>query len=73
MNQTKECKSPFKHTCKQCNQEYSSKGTLDRHLWQVHNIGEGTIFKCEHCEYTSKRKGDLKKHQSHIHDTENKV
>jgi len=58
-------------TCPECYKEL--QGHLTRHLWQVHDIGNGKIFTCDHCDGKFKRNGDLKRHLENVHDIGNKV
>jgi len=57
-----------KCSVKDCPYSTKQKSHLKRHLWEVHDIGEGKIFKCsvKDCPFTSK--GDLKRHLWEVHD-----
>jgi ATP-dependent Clp protease adapter protein ClpS len=59
--------------CKICNKEYSNHSKLIRHLWGVHNIGNGKYFKCteENCNYKCKANESLKKHLWQVHNKGN--
>ena len=59
-----------KCTEKDCLYSTKRKGDLKRHLWHVHDIGEGEIFECneKECYYTTKSKGHLKTHLWEVHD-----
>lgn len=61
----------------QCNVclKYYLKSSLKKHLWQVHDIGKGTIYDCPEngCDYKCKTKGDLKKHLEGPHDKGDKT
>ena len=55
--------------CIECDYECKTKNNLKRHLWYVHDIGKGEIFKCtkEDCDYKSKIKKNLKRHLWCVH------
>jgi hypothetical protein len=55
--------------CIKCSKTLSTKGNLKTHLWQVHSIGEGKIFKCteKNCDYECKSNGNLKRHLWQVH------
>ena len=63
------------YKCEKCEYETKKNGNLKTHLWQVHDIGNGKIFKCEQkdCEYETKQNGHLKTHLENVHDIGNKV
>ena len=58
------------YKCEKCEYETKKNGNLKTHLWQVHDIGNGKIFKCEQkdCEYETKANGSLKTHLWEVHD-----
>ena len=59
-----EDKKPFK--CSICDNNFSKKGQLKRHIASVH---EGSKpFKCTICEYKSSQKGHLKLHIASVHE-----
>ena len=59
--------------CPVCNKTLSTKGNLKTHLWTVHDIGNGKIYKCEQdgCEYETKMNSNLKTHLWEVHDIGN--
>ena len=56
--------------CAVCHKKFGSKKYLNRHLWQVHDIGEGKTFTCtvDGCGYTCKRKEHVNQHLWQVHD-----
>ena len=60
------------HKCTEKDCPYSTKikSHLKRHLWAVHDIGEGEMNKCteKDCPYSTKIKSNLKPHLWQVHD-----
>ena len=52
-----------------CDYECKSNSHFKRHLWQVHNIGDGKIFKCtqDNCDYECKSNSHFKRHLWQVH------
>ena len=57
------------HKCIECDKILSTKANLKKHLWCIHNIGQGKIFKCteEGCNFQCKQNHHLKSHLWSIH------
>ncbi|KAJ8017968.1 hypothetical protein HOLleu_44302 [Holothuria leucospilota] len=51
--------------CKSCKRRYATLDELKRHFRREH--GKGKLFRCDHCDYTSIRKGDVARHCSRRH------
>lgn len=53
------------HICDKCNRIYSHQQSLRNH--QKFECGKIAQFSCPHCDYRSKRKGNMKSHILHVH------
>lgn len=53
------------HRCDKCNRIYTHQQSLRNH--QKFECGQSAQFACPHCDYRSKRKGNLKSHVFHVH------
>ena len=47
------------HCCDKCGKQYGNKGSLDRHIKNVH----GEPIKCKHCEFSTSSKTVFARHQ----------
>ncbi len=59
-------RSVKKYKCEYCGKEYGRK-YLRKHLWCVHNVGDGKVFNCDICEFESKNKSYISKHKWRVH------
>ena len=52
-----------------CSYSTNDKSNLNKHLWQVHDLGKGQIFLCteEFCNFKAKIKNDVKIHLWTVH------
>ena len=48
-------------TCGKCSQQFKNRGRMTRHWQSVHE--EGPMLHCEYCDFTTKLKKDLTRHQ----------
>ena len=58
--------------CEICNKNYSSKGTLDRHIKDVHSSNKesctlNNVYQCVKCSRTFSNSGELEKHINELH------
>ena len=58
-------KTPFE--CKNCRKNFTTKGSLDRHISAVHE-GRTMSFECEKCQKSYTTKCSLDRHVSSIHE-----
>jgi len=54
--------------CEYCNYKCKDKSNLQRHLKDIHELGDIKSFKCNLCNYVAKHKNTLDRHFSNIHD-----
>ncbi len=55
----------FSYYCKYCCIEFPSTFSYHRHMEHQHMDQE--LMKCDHCDYTTPLKADLKKHLESVH------
>lgn len=60
------------HQCNNCEKQFKTKGQLEAHQWQKHDIGDKKMEKCDICEKEFKTKGQLKAHQWQKHNKSEK-
>ena len=58
-------KLTYVYQCQHCEQKYTHKGYLNKHMKFVHG---GKTYQCQYCEYKTSRNDYLKKHNQSIHE-----
>ena len=53
--------------CDKCNFSTSWSGTLNKHMWVVHQEGSGNTYTCDSCGYSTRDKKLYKNHLMNLH------
>ena len=63
------CKGDERFLCSVCNKSFSSKSNLEQHKKNIHYDGPRNILSCEQCEFITKHKSSLLRHNKRKHDS----
>ena len=63
----RKCKSDGQLLCSVCEKSFCSQFNLEQHKKIIHYEGPVNLFSCEQCQFISKHKSNLVRHQRRKH------